>query len=109
MGQLCMDCQKWYVCSLIHTIGSLCHHGMLMYCIINNPSNVRGRFYAVNVNVLSLLSCTLLYEAFYPELQNGTEWQLHQITLLHWLFMISALKLSQQTNLGLINFTSFQK
>ena len=37
MGQLCMDCQKWYVYSLIHTIGSLCHHGMLMYCIINNP------------------------------------------------------------------------
>ena len=37
IGQLCMDCQKWYVYSLIHTIGSLCHHGMLMYCIINNP------------------------------------------------------------------------
>lgn len=34
MVQLCMDCQKWYVYSLIHTKGSLCHHGMLMYSIM---------------------------------------------------------------------------
>lgn len=34
MGQVCTDCQKWYVYSLIHTKGSLCHHGMLMYSIM---------------------------------------------------------------------------
>lgn len=34
MEQLCTDCQKWYVYSLIHNKGSLCHHGMLMHSIM---------------------------------------------------------------------------
>lgn len=67
---------------------------------------MRGRLCAVNVNVLSLLSCTLRYEAFYlcKIEQNG-----NYTKLLCWLFRISASKLSQQTDLGLIIFTSFQK